>query len=147
MLFFLREPEPDVCRYSPDLVIDQGPSFTFYNFDVLSSNSPELTAKEREDRRIHIYPAPCNLTQIQDFFHKGLDLIGVTRRIEFLFDYLKWLDRGKTYLVIVHEEYRKPPFFWRRPWIKIDTEHSAFYNFHANISIPYTIKSVTRRII
>lgn len=147
MLFFLREPEPDVCQYSPDLVIDRGPSFTFYNVDAFTSNNPELTTKEREDRRIHIYPAPRNLTQIQDFFHKGLDLIGVTDRIEWLFDYLKWLDRGKAYCVIVHEEYRKPPFFWRLPWVKIDTDDNAYCDFNANISIPYAIKDISRRII
>ncbi len=137
----------DVCKYISDLTIDRDINFTFYNLDVFSSGTPDLTAKEREDRRIHVYPTPRNLTQIQDFFYKGLDLIGVTRRIESLFDYLKWLERWKSFRIIVHEEYRKPPFFWRRPWIEISSVDHPSCDFNANVTIPYSIKNVTRYII
>lgn len=137
----------DVCKYTSDLTIDRDVNFTFYNLDVFSSGTPDFTDKEREDRKIHIYPAPRNLTQIQDFFYKGLDLIGVTRHIESLFDYLKWLERWKSFRIIVHEEYRKPPFFWRLPWVKIDTDNNAYCDFNANISIPYAIKDISRCII
>jgi hypothetical protein len=68
-------------------------------------------------------------------------------RLQFFFNYLKLLDKGMVFWVVVHEEYRKPPFFWRRPWIEISSADHFSCNFNANVSIPYSIKAVTKRII
>lgn len=146
MLFFLPKTDPDVCEYQSDIIRSEGPDFAFYNFDVFTGNNPELTAKEREDRRIHIYPASHNRDQIRDFFYCGVD-IGGSSRLQFFFNYLKLLDKGMAFWVVIHEEYRKPPFFWRHSWIEISSVDHPFCNFNANVTIPYSIKSVTRRII
>lgn len=146
MQFFLPKTDPDVCKYQPDIIRSEGPDFTFHNFDVFTSAKPDFNNKERENKEIHIYPASHNLDQIQVFFYCGGD-IGGSSRLQFFFNYLKLLDKGMVFWVVVHEEYRKPPFFWRRPWIEISSADHFSCNFNANVSIPYFIKAVTKRII
>lgn len=146
MQFFLPKTDLDVCKYQPDIIRSEGPDFTFHNFDVFTSAKPDFNNKERENKEIHIYPASHNLDQIQDFFYCGGD-IGGSSRLQFFFNYLKLLDKGMVFWVVVYEEYRKPPFFWRRPWIEISSADHFSCNFNANVSIPYSIKAVTNRII
>ena len=119
MQFFLPKTDPDVCKYQPDIIRSEGPDFTFHNFDVFTSAKPDFNNKERENKEIHIYPASHNLDQIQDFFYCGGD-IGGSSRLQ---------------------------FFWRRPWIEISSADHFSCNFNANVSIPYSIKAVTKCII
>lgn len=146
MRFFLPKTDPDVCKYQPDIIRGEGPDFAFHNFDVFTSAEPDLNNKERENKEIHIYPALHNLDQIRDFFYCGVG-IGGSSRLQFFFNYLKLLDKGMAFWVVIHKEYRKPPFFWRRPWIEISSVNHSSCDFNANVTIPYSIKSLTRHII
>lgn len=107
------------------------------NFDVVTDINPDLTAQEYKDRTIHVYSEGSSLEQVQNFFYGGFDLIAVDVSIKRLFDRLQQIERRYQFRIIIHEEFRKPPFFWRRPWIEIDPREFRYGSFTVNISIPY----------